>query len=116
MALKAASLLEKQGCSVQVINARFIKPLDTAMINSLLDANIPLLTVEEACLQGGFGSAVLEYVHDAGYHHAEISRMGIPDYFVEHGSVKELYTEIGLTTEEIIENINLMVIKKQKRA
>ena len=45
---------------------------------------------------------MLEFAHDEGYHHAEISRMGIPDYFVEHGSVKELFIEIGLTPEEIV--------------
>ncbi len=116
MALKAAALLEKQGCSVEVVNARFIKPLDTELLLSLLHLNIPILTVEEAVLQGGFGSAVLEYAHDKGYHHAEISRMGIPDYFVEHGSVKELWMEIGLTPEEIVKRIQTMVIKKQKRA
>ncbi|WP_428909072.1 1-deoxy-D-xylulose-5-phosphate synthase [Niallia sp. Krafla_26] len=116
MAMKAAAILEKQGRSVKVINARFIKPLDTKMLLSLLDLNIPILTIEEACLQGGFGSAVLEFAHDGGYHHAEISRMGIPDYFVEHGSVKELFLEIGLTPEEIVNRINSLVIKKQKRA
>ncbi|WP_338470211.1 1-deoxy-D-xylulose-5-phosphate synthase [Niallia sp. XMNu-256] len=116
MAMKAAAVLEKQGSSVKVINARFIKPLDTKMLHSLLQLNIPILTIEEAAVQGGFGSAVLEFAHEEGYHHAEISRMGIPDYFVEHGSVKELYVEIGLTPEEIVKQIDSMVIKKQKRA
>ena len=50
MAMKAATILEKQGCSVKVINARFIKPLDTKMLRSLLDLNIPILTIEEAVL------------------------------------------------------------------
>lgn len=116
MAMEAAALLEKQGNSIKVINARFIKPLDGALLTSLLQLNIPLLTIEEAVLQGGFGSAVLEFAHDNGFHHAEINRMGIPDQFVEHGSVKELWKEIGLTTEEIVKKINKMVIKKQKRA
>lgn len=116
MAMKAASMLEKQGCSVKVINARFIKPLDEELLSSLMQLDIPLLTVEEAVLQGGFGSAVLEFAHDKGFHHAQISRMGIPDEFVEHGSVKELFMEIGLTSEEIVTKINKMVYKKQKRA
>ena len=116
MAMEAASILEKQGRSVKVINARFIKPLDESLMTSLLQLNIPLLTIEEAVLQGGFGSAVLEFSHDHGFHHAEIERMGIPDQFIEHGSVHELLEEIGLTTEGIVKKINSMTIKKQKRA
>jgi 1-deoxy-D-xylulose-5-phosphate synthase len=116
MAMKAASILEKQGCSVKVINARFIKPLDSKLLTNLLSMDIPILTVEESTLQGGFGSAVLEFAHDKGFHHVEISRMGIPDRFIEHGSVKELIKEIGLTPEEIVKNLKSMVFKKQKRA
>lgn len=116
MAMEAASILEKQGRSVKVINARFIKPLDESLMTSLLQLNIPLLTIEEAVLQGGFGSAVLEYSHDHGFHHTEIERMGIPDQFIEHGNVHELLEEIGLTTEGIVKKINSMTIKKQKRA
>ncbi len=67
---------------------------------SLLGKNIPILTIEEACLHGGFGSAVLEFAHDNGYHSALIDRMGIPDRFIEHGSVDKLLEEIGLTKED----------------
>ena len=66
MALEAADILEKQGISVKVVNARFIKPLDEKMLNQLFSKNIPILTIEEAVLQGGFGSSVLEYAHDQG--------------------------------------------------
>lgn len=116
MAMEAAARLEKQGSSVKVINARFIKPLDTKLLTSILQLNIPILTIEEAVLQGGFGSAVLEFAHDHGFHDTEICRMGIPDKFIEHGNVKTLWEEIGLTTEEVVKKINTMVIKKQKRA
>lgn len=116
MAMKAASVLEKQGCSVKVVNARFIKPLDSKVLTSLLLMDVPVLTIEESTLQGGFGSAVLEFASDEGFHHAEIARMGIPDHFIEHGSVKELWSEIGLTSENIVQKINSMIIKKQKRA
>ncbi len=116
MALKAAAMLEKQGCSVGVVNARFIKPLDEELLISLLQLNIPIVTIEEAVLQGGFGSAVLEFAHDHEFHHSEIHRMGIPDRFIEHGGVKELLEEIGLTSEEIVKKISTIARKKQKRA
>lgn len=116
MALKAAEILEKQGISIQVVNARFIKPLDEMMLLDILRTNMPILTIEEAVLQGGFGSSILEFATDRGFHHAQIERMGIPDKFIEHGSVKELLNEIGLTTEEVVSKLQTLARKKQKRA
>lgn len=116
MALKAAEILEKQGISIQVVNARFIKPLDEMMLLDILRTNMPILTIEEAVLQGGFGSSILEFATDQGFHHAQIERMGIPDKFIEHGSVKELLNEIGLTTEEVVSKLQTLARKKQKRA
>jgi 1-deoxy-D-xylulose-5-phosphate synthase len=116
MAMEAAAILEKQGTSVKVVNARFIKPLDKKMLIHLLGLNIPILTIEEAVLHGGFGSAVLEFANDHGYYHSVISRMGIPDQFIEHGDVGALLAEIGLTTEEVVKRLTLLVGKKQQRA
>lgn len=116
MALQAAERLANEGVSVQVVNARFIKPLDEAMLHTLLQQNMPLLTIEEAVLQGGFGSAVIEFAHDHGYHGAIIDRMGIPDRFIEHGGVSQLLEEVGLTTEHVMERICLLTPKKRKRA
>ncbi|MBA2869953.1 1-deoxy-D-xylulose-5-phosphate synthase [Anoxybacillus calidus] len=116
MALEAAEKLAKENISVKVVNARFIKPMDEKMLHEILQTNMPILTIEEAVLQGGFGSAVLEFAHDQGYHHAVIDRMGIPDRFIEHGSVKELLKEIGLTTAHVIERVQTMIPRKQKRA
>ncbi|OLN23316.1 1-deoxy-D-xylulose-5-phosphate synthase [Domibacillus antri] len=115
MALEAASALAKRGIEVKVVNARFIKPLDEEMLDELLDRNIPVLTIEEAVLEGGFGSAVLEYAHESGHHGAVIERMGIPDQFIEHGSVDKLLEEIHLTAEEAIRKITLLVPEKQKK-
>ncbi|MDR7075118.1 1-deoxy-D-xylulose-5-phosphate synthase [Neobacillus niacini] len=116
MALEAADILGKQGISVKVVNARFIKPLDEKMLNQLFFNNIPILTIEEAVLQGGFGSSVLEYAHDKAYYHQAIDRMGIPDQFIEHGDVNSLLEEIGLTTSEVVNRITILARKKQKRA
>ncbi|HZG70454.1 MAG TPA: 1-deoxy-D-xylulose-5-phosphate synthase [Chondromyces sp.] len=116
MAMEAAAELEKQGVSVKVVNARFIKPLDESMLHDLLQVNMPILTIEEAVLQGGFGSYVLEFAHDNGYHEARIERMGIPDQYIEHGSVTALLEEIGLTTQHVIGQLKTLLPKKQKRA
>jgi 1-deoxy-D-xylulose-5-phosphate synthase len=116
MAMKAAEALEKQGISVKVVNARFIKPLDEKMLNQIFSKNIPILTIEEAVLQGGFGSFVLEYAHDQGYYHQAIDRMGIPDQFIEHGDVDSLLEEIGMTTSEVVKRMTILARKKQQRA
>lgn len=116
MAMEAAAELEKQGLSVRVVNARFIKPMDEAMLKSILGEEMPILTIEEAVLQGGFGSGVLEFAQEQGYHNAVIDRIGIPDYFIEHGSVKELLNEIGMTKENVVDRILTITPKKQKRA
>lgn len=116
MAVKAAEMLEKQGTSIKVINARFIKPLDEKMLIELFDTGMPILTIEEAVLQGGFGSSVMEFASEQGFHHLQIDRLGIPDKFIEHGSVKELLNEIGLTTEAVVSKLQTLARKKQKRA
>ncbi|AVM24559.1 1-deoxy-D-xylulose-5-phosphate synthase [Bacillus pumilus] len=105
MALQAAEELQKEGKSVRVVNARFIKPLDEVMLNDILAEGIPILTIEEAVLQGGFGSSVLEYIHDKKASHIKVERMGIPDEFIEHGSVDALLEEIGLTKAQVAETL-----------
>ncbi|WP_372868996.1 1-deoxy-D-xylulose-5-phosphate synthase, partial [Planomicrobium okeanokoites] len=77
MAMDAAEKLSEKGINAEVVNARFIKPMDEEMLHSIFKRNIPVMTIEEAILQGGFGSAVLEFAHDHGYHDATIDRMGI---------------------------------------
>ncbi|MDR6998677.1 1-deoxy-D-xylulose-5-phosphate synthase [Neobacillus niacini] len=116
MAMEAAEILKKQGISVKVVNARFIKPLDEKMLTHFLDKNIPLLTIEEAVIQGGFGSAVLEFAHDHGYYNQVIDRIGIPDRFIEHGDVGSLLEEIGMTTKEVVKRLTILARKKQQRA
>lgn len=94
--IKAAAALREEGLDVGVINARFIKPLDTETILRAVESCSFVLTVEEGALMGGFGSAVLEAVSDAGLSSAHIRRLGIPDRFVEHGERGELLADLGL--------------------
>ncbi|MEW8986932.1 MAG: 1-deoxy-D-xylulose-5-phosphate synthase, partial [Bacillus sp. (in: firmicutes)] len=103
MALEAANYLEKEGLSIRVVNARFIKPFDEQMLLNIFAEDIPVLTIEEAILQGGFGSAVIEFAHDNEHYSTVIDRIGIPDRFIEHGDVDELLREIEFTTESVIQ-------------
>ncbi|MDR0125172.1 MULTISPECIES: 1-deoxy-D-xylulose-5-phosphate synthase [Bacillus] len=109
MALQAAEELQKEGKSIRVVNARFIKPLDEEMLSEILSEDIPILTIEEAVLQGGFGSSVLEYIHDKKASHIKVERMGIPDEFIEHGSVDALLEEIGLTNAQVAETLRALL-------
>ncbi|SFD55142.1 1-deoxy-D-xylulose-5-phosphate synthase [Bacillus sp. UNCCL81] len=112
MALDAANELEKENISVKVVNARFIKPMDTAMLNDIFKDGKPILTIEEAVLQGGFGSAVLEFASSNNYQNVRVERIGIPDLFVEHGDVDKLLDEIHLTKDESVKKIREMVCNK----
>lgn len=94
--LSAADALAEEGLQVGVVNARFVKPLDREIVRRALNETAFLLTVEEAALMGGFGSAVLEAANDARLETQRIRRLGIPDQFVEHGERKELFAELGL--------------------
>lgn len=116
MAMEASQELYQKGYNVGVINARFIKPLDETMLDYFLNQKIPILTIEEAILKGGFGSAVLEYAEENNYHEAVIKRMGIPDKYVEHGKVSDLLKEIDLTKEAAIKIMEQIIPGKQKRA
>ncbi|MFJ7933771.1 1-deoxy-D-xylulose-5-phosphate synthase [Sporosarcina sp. NPDC096371] len=109
MALQAAETLAAQGTHVKVVNARFIKPLDNQLLDELFATGMPIMTVEEAVLAGGFGSAVIEYAHDTCQKAVPIRRMGIPDQFIEHGNVDELLAEIGMTAGHLADNLQTFV-------
>jgi len=102
-ALKAAELLKEQGISLRVVNARFLKPLDHAMLTRLANEKLPIVTVEEGAAAGGFGSAVLEWFADQGVYGLPVRVLGVPDRFIEHGSIPEQRKEAGLTAEHIAE-------------
>ncbi|SDZ03492.1 1-deoxy-D-xylulose-5-phosphate synthase [Thermoactinomyces sp. DSM 45892] len=113
-AIQAAELLQKQGISAKVVNARFVKPLDEEMLLSLYQDNMPIVTLEEGALQGGFGSAVLEFFAQKEIYDAKVKLLAIPDYFVEHGSMAQQMEEVGLTPPQIAEQVTGFVKKKQE--
>jgi len=88
-AMKVAALLSEEGIQLTVLDARFIKPLDAELLKSEISNEKPLVTFEENALQGGFGSAVLEFCNEQNLS-PRVLRLGIPDQFVEQGSQAEL--------------------------
>jgi 1-deoxy-D-xylulose-5-phosphate synthase len=89
---------------VAVVNMRFAKPLDTALLDELSTRYSRFVTIEDGTRIGGFGSAVAEYI-SAEHPGIRVSIMGVPDRIVEHGSPKELYREVGLDAEGIAAEI-----------
>jgi 1-deoxy-D-xylulose-5-phosphate synthase len=95
-------LREQYGLRVGVVNARFVKPLDRATVCKAIEEAALVLTVEEGCLMGGFGSAVLEAASDAGLAAAHLRRLGLPDRFVLHAERDEQLAEVGLDVDGIV--------------
>lgn len=103
--LQAAQMLHEHGLSCTVVNARFVKPLDLDLILPLArNSRLGVITVEEGCLAGGFGSAVLEAFSDHSLG-VPCYRFGIPDEFVHHAKRSELLTDLGLTGATIAQRI-----------
>ena len=100
-ALEAAEALGQKGFSVGVVNARFVKPLDAELIKAVAARTGRIITVEENALQGGFGSAVLELLHENGLQDVKVRRLGIPDRYIEHGSQAQLRRDLGIDAEGI---------------
>ena len=100
--LQASDRLRADGIDVGVVNARFVKPLDRELVERAVSECAFVVTVEEAALPGGFGSAVIEAANDAGLNTAHIRRVGIPDEFIEHGERGELLADLGLDSVGIV--------------
>lgn len=99
----AAEKLAEEGLDLAVINARFLKPLDIRAILRAVREHPFVVTVEEGCLMGGFGSAVLEAANAAGLDTSHIRRLGIPDRYIEHADRSELLANLGLCSRGIAE-------------
>ena len=100
-AVEACEQLSEQGISAAHYDMRFVKPLDEKMLHDIFENHKYVITVEDGCLMGGFGSAVVEFMGDHGYG-SVVKRLGIPDAIVEHGEQIELHKECGFDTEGIV--------------
>ena len=112
--LHAAERLEKAGIHATVINSRFLKPLDDGLLCRWAKGIGRVLTVEENILQGGFGSAVLELLQEKGLFSIRVTRLGIPDLFVENGPQSVLRTKYGIDENGIVQEVMQMLETRLK--
>ncbi|MEQ8552985.1 MAG: 1-deoxy-D-xylulose-5-phosphate synthase [Cyclobacteriaceae bacterium] len=98
--VEATQRLEKEGASIAHYDMRFVKPLDEEMLHEVFTRFNKVITVEDGCLSGGFGSAILEFMIDHQYT-SQVTRLGIPDRVVEHGSQQELHKECQYDADAI---------------
>ena len=109
-ATKAIEELETY--SIAHYDMRFVKPLDEKLLHQIFKKHSKVITVEDGCIQGGFGSAVIEFMADHNYQ-AQIKRLGIPDKYVEHGTQAELWRECEYDVQAIVETVQQIVgVKK----
>ncbi|MEH2002736.1 MAG: 1-deoxy-D-xylulose-5-phosphate synthase [Nostoc sp.] len=113
--MQAAELLSEHGIEATVINARFVKPLDTELILPLAKKIGRVITLEEGCVIGGFGSAIAEALLDADIL-VPVKRLGVPDVLVDHAEPNESKTELGLTSHQIAERVLQAFFKQQVSA
>jgi len=104
-ALEAAKLLAQLGIKATVVNCRFLKPLDEELLSEIAQKIKRVVTVEENVLAGGFGSAILEMLADRGLNNIKITRIGLPDVFIEHGKADLLREKFGLSGGKVFEKI-----------
>jgi 1-deoxy-D-xylulose-5-phosphate synthase len=102
--LQVAEILSEHGIEATVVNARFVKPLDTELIFPLAQRLGKVVTLEEGCLMGGFGSAVLEALQDANIL-VPVKRFGVPDKLVDHAKPEESFADLGLTSPQIAQQV-----------
>ncbi|MFM7405490.1 MAG: 1-deoxy-D-xylulose-5-phosphate synthase [Cuspidothrix sp.] len=115
LAMQAAQILSEHGIEATVINARFVKPLDTELILPLAKQIGRVVTLEEGCLMGGFGSAVAEALMDADIL-VPVKRIGVPDILVDHATPEQSFASLGLSSPQIAETVLQAFFKKELAA
>jgi 1-deoxy-D-xylulose-5-phosphate synthase len=103
-AVQVADLLSEHGIRAAVVNARFAKPIDTELIAPLAQRIGRVVTLEEGCITGGFGSGLIEALMDLGVM-VPVTRIGVPDLLVEHATPDESFADLGLTSPQIAERL-----------
>lgn len=104
-AVEVANILEKDGKSVEVINARFLKPIDKETLITSITKTKNVITIEDNVLKGGLGSRVEELIVEEELHGIRFKKYGYPDEFIKHGSVAEIEKKYGLDSENIAREV-----------
>jgi 1-deoxy-D-xylulose-5-phosphate synthase len=107
-AAKAAEKLNDEDINCEIVNMRFVKPLDTELLDDIASRFDRIVTLEENSLMGGFGAGVLEYFSDKNYKN-DILRVGIPDKFIDHGKPEELHAQLKIDPDGIYEQVKVFV-------
>jgi 1-deoxy-D-xylulose-5-phosphate synthase len=110
LAIKAIEELETMNYSVSLFDMRFLKPIDEELLHKVFLKHKKVITIEDGTIIGGLGSAVAEFANQNGYQ-AEVVRLGVPDHFIEHGSLPELYEECGFDEKSILEAAKILLKK-----
>ena len=113
-ALTACTSMAEKGISAAHYDMRFAKPIDEVLLHEVFSKFKKVITVEDGCIQGGMGSAVIEFMAENNYS-AHVTRLGVPDKYIEHGTQSELYTECGYNTADIEKAIADMVTVGSKQ-
>ena len=103
----------KEGLDIAHFDMRFIKPIDKELLHTIFQKFDKVITIEDACLQGGFGSAVIEFMVDNNYK-SELVRLGVPDEFINHGTQQQLYTECYFDVGAIKESVHKLISRKSQ--
>ena len=112
-AIQAAEELMKDRISIEIVNCRFIKPMDIAFLENIRNKFSKVLTIEEGIINGGFGDGVAAWLLENGYK-GRLKRMGLPDSFVEHGSRNQILASLGLDVDGVVLSIKDMVKNKKE--
>ncbi len=110
-AVDACKELNSEGIHPAHYDLRFVKPLDATMLHEVFSRYKNIITIEDGCLQGGMGSAILEFMADNNYQ-ANVVRLGIPDEFIEHGEQPELWAICAYDTNAIINTVKKFAVSR----
>jgi len=102
---KTAAILRENGKNPSLVDARFVKPLDETTYKDLFDSHSIIITLEDNSVVGGYGSAIAEFLSDNAYRNHQLIRFGLPDDFVEHGEVPDLYKLLKIDGESVAQQI-----------
>jgi 1-deoxy-D-xylulose-5-phosphate synthase len=107
-AQEAIAKMSDAGISIAHYDMRFVKPLDEMLLHEIFSKFKKIITIEDGCIMGGFGSAIIEFMVDQKYQ-SEVVRLGIPDEYIHHGTQEELWDECGFDVAAIIKTIEKLV-------